>query len=99
VVRAPLDFIDGTPAVSLALNGRPTQFILDTGASLQLYLPKALATRLAISQLGSPQRSVDLRGVVQESQGFTIDSFSLSGLKFARSTAAIWSVRVDYIRT
>lgn len=82
VVRAPLDFIDGTPAVSLALNGRPTQFILDTGASLQLYLPKALATNIDDIKLGPPQRAVDLRGVVQESQGFTIDSFSLSGLKF-----------------
>ena len=82
VVRAPLEFIDGTPAVSLELNGRPTQFILDTGASLALYLPKALADKISQLKPGSAQRTFDLRGAVQESQGFTIDGFGLSGVDF-----------------
>jgi hypothetical protein len=82
VVRVPLEFIDGTPAVSLTLNGKSTQFILDTGASLQLYLPKALAANISDLKPGPTQRTFDLRGALHESQGFTIDDFGLSGVNF-----------------
>lgn len=82
VVRAPLEFIDGTQAVSLELNGQPTQFILDTGASLPLYLPKAFAGKISQIKPGPAQRTFDLRGAVQESAGFTIDRLDLSGIDF-----------------
>lgn len=82
VVRASLEFVEGTPAVSLTLNGKPTQFILDTGASLQLSLPKTLADKVDRLKPGPDQRTFDLRGVVQESPGFTIADFRLSGINF-----------------
>lgn len=84
-VEAPLEFVDGTPAVTLSMGGQPTRFIIDTGASLQLYLPPASAAQVAgLREQGTRQRTFDLSGTVQEVRKFSVERFALGDLDFGK---------------